>query len=449
MSAPHDALRHREVFGLSWPIMVSMLSYTAMTVVDSIYVGRLGTAELAAIGISTSVIYLGMSFGNGLTSGVRVHVARETGAGRADRAAAFSWHGVWIALAMGLLVATLAPLGPIAFSMMGASADVAPHASGYYAVRTLGAPVYFGFLALTVAFQGRGDTRTPMVATVAANVLNIVLDPVLIFGWGPVPALGIRGAALATVIGMALGIAILVWPARSLLGAPVAPQRSVLAAIWDVGSPIGTQYLLEVGGFTLFAALLAHAGDAHLAAHVIVVRIIMVAFLPCHAIGEAVGVLVGQSLGAGCPSRARDALRLGTVQAVALMVALGVVYVAIPDALTGAFGATEDVRAIARRVLLLYATFQVVDALATVAFGALGGAGDTRFVMRVSVLSSWLLKLPVACVLVVGFDLGALGAWLGIAAEVGVLAVIGRLRVRGTAWLERREPEPSGVTAAA
>jgi multidrug resistance protein, MATE family len=446
MSAPpHLPLRHRDVLGLAWPIVVSMLSVTAMTVVDTIYVGRLGTPELAAIGVSTSVVYLVTAFGSGLLAGARVHVARATGADRVELAGGYAWSGVWLALGMGLLVALTAAVGPVVFPWMGASERVVPLASAYFGARTLGAPVSFVFQALTVGFQGRGDTRTPMVAIVAANAANILLDPLLIFGFGPVPGLGIVGAAVATVIGVALGVAILLVRAPAVLGPCRAPAMSWLRDVWDVGSPLGVSQLLDVASFVVFASLLATTGDAHLAAHVVVVRIIMIAFMPCHAIGEAVGVLVGHSLGAARPERAREALRLGTVQAVSLMVGMGVVYVALPDALIGVFRALPEVHALARSVLLLYASFQVIDAVATVVFGALGGAGDTRFVMRVSVFAAWTVKLPVSLALVLGGDLGVLGAWLGIAAEIGFLAAVGTWRARGSGWLSR--PATQGVPA--
>ncbi len=444
MATIHDRpVAHRDVWSLSWPITVSMLSYTAMTVVDSIYVGRLGTAPLAAIGIAASLIHLGSALGHGLLSGARVAIASDTGARDRDSARSSAWQGVWIALVAGLLMAGLAPLGAWVFPWMGASEEVCALAGSFYHLRALGAPIFFVFFALTVAFQGRGDTRTPMIATVASNLLNIAVDPVLIFGLGPIPALGIDGAALATVAGLALGAVILAVPGRRLLGRVVWPQRAAVRRIWRIGGPLGLQNVLDVGSFVVFASLLATAGDAHLAAHVIVVRIILVAFLPCQAVGEAVGVIVGQSLGARRPLRAREALRLGRLQAVAVMIVVGAVYVAIPGTLTRSFGAAPEVERIAAQILLLYATVQIVDAIATVSFGALTGAGDTRFVMWVSVLSAWLIKLPVAVLLAWGLSLGALGAWLGVAIEIVFLAVIGVLRSRGSTWLALDGGDPT------
>jgi len=427
----------RSVLDLAWPICISMLSYTAMTVADSIFVGRLGTAPLAAIGISTSVVFAGTAFGHGLIGGMRVHVARCTGARRPDAARDYAWQGLWIAAVLGLLCACLAPIGPWVFPRMGASEEVAAYASDYYRIRTLTAPLVFGFVALEAWFQGRGNTRIPMVANVLANGLNIVLDPVLIFGWGPVPALGIEGAAIATGLGWGFGGSILMVAAgRDLWTAPRGPSRAHLWEIWRIGAPTGLQHLLNVLSFGWFVSVLAWTGDAHLAAHVVVVRIAMVSFLPGHAIGEASGVLVGLSLGAKRPDLARQANRSATWLAVVLMVGCAVVFVLAPGPLVSVFGAQPDVAAIARTTLLVAAAIQLVDAIATVALGSLTGAGDTRFVLVLTVATTWGIKVPVATWMVVHAGLGTPGAWIGIAAEVVVVAILAAARVRGSRWLE-------------
>ena len=355
---------HRHVFDLSWPIMVSMLSYTAMTVADSIYVGQLGRTPLAAIGLSTSLIFAGTAFGMGLLSGMRVAVAKTTGAEDHALGRRYAWQGLWIAVTLGVVVSAFAPIGPWAFALMGASAEVNPLASAYFGIRTLAAPLAFVSVALASYFQARGETKITMVAAVSANVLNIAVDPVLIFGLGPIPAMGIHGAALATVLGMALEITILAWVASSRLRAEfVLPRADLLGPIWRVGAPIGLERLLDVGSFVLFAALLARAGEAHLAAHVIVVRIAMVSFLPGYAIAEASGVLVGQSIGAKRPTQAREAHRSATHLSLGLMGLCGVVFVAMPDPLIRIFGADAMVMEIARQVLLLAAFIQLFDAV--------------------------------------------------------------------------------------
>lgn len=438
-SASEGHVRHATVWRLAWPIMVSMLSYSAMSVVDTIFVGQLGTAPLAAIGASACLVHLAFAFPNGLLGGVRVRVAHAVGAATPEAARVAAWQGIWLALILGLVAAACAPLADPGMALLGTTGEVRELGVGFVWVRVLGAPVLLLSTALTAWFQGRGETRVPMVASVLGNLTNIVLDPLLIFGAGPVPALGLVGAALATVLGLALGLGVLAVAAwRPLLRHPRGPARDALSAIWAVGAPQGVRFTLDVGSFTVFAALLAHAGDAHLAAHVVVVRIVLVTFLPCMALGQAAGVLVGQALGASTPSRARQAARLAAVQAVGIMVGMAVVFLAVPDALTGVFGAAPEVAALARQVLVLYACIQVLDALAVTGLGALNGAGDTRFVLVLSVVLAWGVKLPVAATLV-GAGWGVLGAWIGLAAELVCLTSVVWLRLRGDAWLGRLE----------
>jgi MATE family multidrug resistance protein len=428
----------RSVLDLAWPICISMLSYTAMTVADSIFVGRLGTAPLAAIGISAAVIHSVTAFGHGLIGGMRVSVARCTGARRPDEARVYAWQGLWVAAVIGVACMAMAPIGPWIFPMMGATAEVSSLASDYYAIRTLSAPLMFGFVALEAWFQGRGNTRVPMYANVAANALNIALDPILIFGWGPVPAMGMEGAAIATAIAWGFGGSILaIATGRELLAAVSGPSRSHLVQIWRIGAPTGLQHILNVLSFGVFVSLLAFAGDVHLAAHVVAVRIAMVSFLPGYAIGEASGVLVGHALGANKPELARQANRSATILALILMAACGLVFVLLPGPLVGVFGTEPSVASIARTTLLVAAALQIIDAIATVALGSLAGAGDTRFVMVVTVAATWGIQVPVAAAMVLGAGLGAPGAWIGITTEVAVLAVICVARVRGTSWLEQ------------
>lgn len=440
---------HRLLFRLSWPILVTMFSYTTLAVVNSIYVGWLGTADLAAIGIAMSVVYLVQAFGLGLLGGVRILVANRTGADRPSDVRAASWTGLGVALILGLAVASLAPIGPQVFRWLGASDEVVPLASGYYAWRTVAAPISFLFVSLVGAFQGRGDTRTPMVAHLVANGVNLAADPVLIFGWGPVPAFGIDGAGMGCALGLLCGLVFIAVRARSWIGRPTRPDPEQLRALWRVGAPSGMQSQLDVASFVVLAGLLAHAGDAHLAAHVIVVRIVMLSFLPCHALAEATGVLVGQSLGASNPERARQAMWVGVVQAVGVMVAFGVVFLAIPDRLVAVFGAAPEVVAIATPIIGLYALLQVVDGIGVVVFGALTGAGDTRFTMSAALTAAWLVKLPIAAVAVLGLGLGAYGAWLGIAGDILFSVALVVWRIRGSEWLQGHSLLPeAGVVPA-
>ncbi|MCB9685343.1 MAG: MATE family efflux transporter [Alphaproteobacteria bacterium] len=421
---------HRDLLALAWPIIVSNLSTTTLALVNAIWVGRLGTAELGSIGLATTLFYLVTAFPLGLLGAVRTLVAQSVGADREELARRFAWQGLWVALALGALTAAVAPFGHVVFPWLGASPEVVAPASIYNGIRLLASPLTLLLTALVAGAQGRGDTRWPMVASVLANALNFVLDPILVFGLGPIPALGVGGAAVGVAVGTSAAIGVLALASRSDLGPVVRPDTELLRQVWSIGAPQATQWLLDVGSYLAFGSLVAAAGDAHLAAHVVVVRIVMTAVLPGHAIAEAVSVQVGHALGARRAGRALRVVRLGAVQVTAWMAATAVLFALTPDLLVALFGAEPEVVSLVRPVLRLYAVFQVLDGLVMVGFGALSGAGDTGFAMRLSIGSAWLVKLPVAVLLVRGADLGVIGAWGGLAAEITAQVVMLGWRLR-------------------
>lgn len=429
------------VVRLAWPITVSMLSFTTMGLADTLFVSRLGTEPLASVGMAVSTTYLVLAFGMGLMGGAKVAVAQRTGAGDHEAVGRLGWQALWLGLGIGLLVAASVPFSGSFFGLLGAEGPVADMAAEYFAVRALGAPLLFAVLAWKGWFDGQGDTRTPMVANLLANGLNVALDPVFIFGWGPVPAMGVAGAAAATVASMAVAFGFLAWRGLPrLLETSSRLVRELVSEVWRLGSPMGVRQLLGVGAWVVLISVLARVGAVELAAHVMVIRIVSVSFLPGYAISEATSVLVGQSVGAGEPEEARRASRYGLGLGVALMAACAVVFVVVPGPLVAVFGVAPEVEALGRTLLLVAAGFQVFDAVAMVGQGALNGAGDTRFTMRTSVASAWLIQLPVSVTLALPLGLGAVGAWMGLTVEITVLALVTGLRLRGTAWLASAAP---------
>jgi MATE family multidrug resistance protein len=425
----------RRVLGLAWPVMISMLSYSLMSAADAIFVGRLGTVPLAAVGLGVTTTFLFLGLPMGLVRGLRVATAQATGAGREHIVRAYGWQAVWLGLAMGVLVALASVAGPLVFRLLGGSAAVQAEALAYFQVKALAAPVVLLGMALTSWFEGRGDTRTPMRVHVTANLGHIALVAVLVEGAGPIPALGIRGAAWAGVIALtlsSLALLRLAWPTLREISA--RPRRSLLAESARLGLPIGVQRLLDITAWTTLTGVLASVGDAELAAHTLAIRVLMVSFLPGLAIAEATAVLVGQAVGAKEPDVARRACRAGIASALAVMAVGGLAFVLLPDLLMAPFHAGADVVPIARNLLLIAAAFQLVDAVATVLYFALDGAGDTRFTLVSSIVLSWGVKLPVGVVLATVAGLGAVGAWLGLTGELFVLLGVLAWRWRSGRW---------------
>jgi multidrug resistance protein, MATE family len=428
----------RRLTELAWPIMVNMLSMTAMLVTDTIFVSQLGTEALAAIGLATSVMFLIYAFAMGFLRGAKVIVAQRTGAGDEIAVERALWQTLWLAGIMGLVAWSVAPFGSPIMSVFGSSAEVRGFAATYVTIRLLGAPLAFVMTGISCWFEGRGDTRTPMLAALIANGANIALDPLLIFGFGPIPAMGIGGAAVATILGVSLAVIFLVWRLGgrvcfTFVGRGI--DAPLLRAIVRVGAPMALRGLSDVGAWIVFMGFLALVGDAALAAHVMVARIISVSFLPGYAIGEAASVLVGHALGAGVPEGATRAWRSGCWLALAFMSSCGVIFLTMPEWLMAPFEPSEAVAVIGAELLLIGACFQLVDAFTMVTLGVLNGAGDTRFTLVSSMVCSWVLNLPLAWFLIFDAGMGAAGAWSALTLEITALTVIGVWRVRSGRWL--------------
>jgi MATE family multidrug resistance protein len=435
-----DAIGLADVARLAWPITLSMLASTFMGLVDTLFVGRLGTAHLAAVGLAVTVVFLAQAFGMGLVTGLKIVVSHRTGAQDEDAVASLFWQALWISLAVGLATAATVPLWRPMLFVLGGDPEVGTLSYDYFSSRTLGAPLFLMFLGLSGWFHGRGDTRTPMVASMLCNVTNLMLDPLLIFGAGPIPALGVAGAGWATVLGFVPSVLWLLWFGHRVSPVITRPDRTLLSDIWRLGLPTSLRNVLNIGSYVLLSALLAQVGAVDLAAHIIAIRIVSVSFMPGYALGEAAAVWVGQSLGAGAPHRARQAWWAGCQLSVAVMSGWAVVFWTVPTLLVGVFGADPEVTAVAVTLLGVAAMFQTLDAVAMTTMSALNGAGDTRFVMITSVSSMWLVKLPVAWVFAVGLGMGAWGAWIGLTLETLAIAAVVVWRVRGDAWLTSAQP---------
>jgi len=436
----HVGIPH--VLEIAWPIMLSMLSFAAMNFVNALWVGPLGKAHLAAAGIGGVLLYAIHGFGYGVLTGLKISVSQAHGAGEDLYARRLLWHGLRLALWMGLLEILFIPLGGPLLQLLGASDAVSPLAEEYFAMRVIGGVPAFIMTALTQYLQGRGRTVAPMVAMIVANLFNVVLDPMFIYGWGPIPEMGIGGAGLAASISFGFGALYLLWvPRPELTGTPRHFERPLLARIWRLGFPLGGRATLEIASYLIFTGILAAMGDAHLAAHVIVVRTISVSFLPGYAISEAVSVLVGQAIGARRIDLVADIRKAGLKIAVSFMCACGVVFVLFPVPLTAIHGATPDVVEIAVELFVISALFQLFDAFAMTGLGVLNGAGDTRFVLIATVSVAWLAKLPLGYLLAGEVGMGAAGAWWGIVFEVIVLWGVVAWRLRSGGWRRAADAE--------
>ncbi len=424
----------REVIQMAWPLAVSLLSDTLMGVVDTLAMGRIGTVPQAGVGLGATLGYLAVSFGRGLSSGPQAMVAASDGAGDRARLVASGSAGVWLGAAAGAVgTLVLLALDALALDALVGDPEVARATSEYLGVRAFAVPLTLAGMGLLAGLQGIGDTRARMRIAIVGNVANAVLDGVFIFGLGPIPALGARGAALATVLSSAL-MTLLYWRRyRALIGPLIGPPLEVLRRAAEVGVPAGLQGLVNVSAFSVMNVLLARAGPAHLAASQIVLQIASVSFLPGAGIGEAGGVLIGRHLGGRRPTEAGEVLRVSRILAVIVMGMCGLGFALGGRDLAGLFSHDPEVIGLAATLLLFAAGFQILDALAMVHLCALRSVGDTRFSFVLTSVCAWGVTVPLTAILGVRLGWGATAAWLGLTVEIAVLAAITGWRVGGVA----------------
>jgi MATE family multidrug resistance protein len=420
----------RELLRLAWPITVSMLSYSVMTTVDTLFVGRLGASALAGVGLGGVLAFVVVCFGFGCLRSVKVLISQALGAGDRAQVPALLGAGLWAGLVLGAAAAAagvaLAGLLP-GFTASAASGE---HAATYLMIRTLGSPLALLAVALREARYAQSDSRSPMVATLVANVLHIPLGAYFIFSldWG------VAGAAWATLASQALELALLAKVTPGLRRALSSVRRRHLLEIWQLGWPLGVQFLLEVGAFATLVALLARISEVDLAAHQIVLQFVHASFLPALAVGEAASVLVGQAVGANRDRLVRPIARAALWVTILYTGACGVIFATLAPQLVKPFTSAPAVTALAIQLCYIAAAFQVFDGASIVARAVLRGTGDVRFPAVIGVCTAWVCTPPLTYLLGVRLELGAVGGWLALCLEITLGAGVLWWRFQRGAW---------------
>ena len=432
----------REVAVLAYPAVLQSMSDTVMHLVDAVIVGRLGTAELGGVGFGAIWLWTALVFFSGGATGVQTFVAQAQGAGAPRSASDWLWQGVWSILPASCLWLGLLALGLESFlSGLAPAQELVEPAVAYARWRLPGGPAAVASWILVAFFRGLGDTRTPLYAALAANLLNIVLSLGLVAGEFGLPAWGVAGAAVATSVANWMMLLLLLLAAlrpriSNLYGVrPLqGPRLGSMIRFLRTSLPLGGQALLEMSSFALFTTLIAKMGAAEAAANQAMINLLSLSFMQAAGIAIAAGTLVGRYVGA----RNEDAVRRTNASAQILGLLMGAVvallFVAFPDSLLGLFSSSPEVLALGRPLLALGAFFQLVDAVAIIVSGSLRGAGDTRWPFVFQTSAAWFLRLPAVYVVAVWLECGIVGVWgVELVYLMVVLAALS-LRFRSGAW---------------
>jgi MATE family multidrug resistance protein len=410
------------VVTLALPVVLSELGWTAQGIVDTIMVGKLGPAAIGAVALGNAVYFTPVLFCFGLLLGLDTLVSQAYG--RQDHDECHRWlaQGIYLACILTLPLMLLLFAASYGFAPFGIHAEVAVPAASYLRILTWGTLPLVFYGATRRYLQGVGQVRIISVTIVAGNLLNWFANWVLIYGKLGFPALGVNGSALSTLIArifIALALIGAAWRYERKRGHPLfhhwaGPSVARLRQLAGLGLPAGGQVLLEVGAWntvTLFAGKLSAVA---LAAHTIVFNYASLSFMVPLGIGSAAAVSVGHAVGAGDGARARRAGWLALGLGTSFMLLAAVVYWGFPAALIALYTRDPEVMALASKLLLIVAAFQVFDGIQTVTTGALRGLGETRAPMLANLVGYWVLGVPLGLTLCFVLGWGVYGLWIGL-----------------------------------
>lgn len=449
-SALLDLPPARAVLRVAWPMAALGVLRACYFLTDSYWVGRMGPAPLAALGGSAFAWWMIVLACELPATGAHALVARAEGARRTERIAPTLAHAASLGLALAALLAAPAfSARGLYFDLLGFAPGSAEHALGqeYVGASLLGASALAVYAVVGAAFRGLGQTRTALAITAGALVVNAWLDPLLIWGFGPVPALGIAGAAWATAIanavGAAVGLALLA--ARGHRVRPVRPRAGDLWQIVRIGTPVTASGLGFALCYVLLGRVITGFGSEQMGALGVGHRLEGMAYLVCVAFGVGAATMVGQHLGAGDAERARRSASAAARMCVLSMAPLAILLLAFARPLFAAF--TDDPATVEAGVLYLRIQAVVLPlmALEEVYQGSFAGAGDT---LAASIISfAWTAaRIPLAYWLAHALGLGPAGVWIAIAGSTGIKGLLMWRWWRRGRWAqamaetERREP---------
>ncbi len=421
----------REILHLAVPIIASMASATVMGFVDTWMVAMVGTAEVAAAMPAGVIAYTLTALPLGITQCVNTFAAQALGRGSPGEGAAFTWQGIYLSLVVGIACFALWPVAPWFFSLFGHDPDIVVLEVIYFQIRLWGIGLSVAIGALSGFFYGIHRPKVPLVAMVVANIANVILNYILIFGRFGAPALGLAGAALATVLGFALQTALLF---GEFLSQP-CHREFVTRTVWQpawlrmrqllrIGGPAGLHAAIDVLSWgVLIILLVGRFGTEQLAASNIAIQYMTISFMPAFGLAQALTALVGRYIGEGrsdlAVRRVYEALFLSTCY----MVLMSVLYAVFRGPLIAFFNTDPHVIQVGSAILLCAAAFEIFDGMGIVFAGALRGAGDTHWVAGITITLSLCVFAPLSLGSVAFTNLESLGPWLAGTVNVILLGL--------------------------
>ena len=422
---------NRAILLLAIPMVLEMVLESLFAVVDVFWVGRLGADAVATVGLTESLLSLVFAVGLGLSLSTTAMVARRIGEKDPNGAAVAGVQAIVIGLAVSLAIGLPCFFyAPRLLQLMGASPQVIAVGSSYARIALGGSGAILMLFLNNAIFRGAGDAAIAMRLLWVSNIINLVLDPCLIFGWGPFPKLGVTGAALATFTGRSIGVGYQFY--RLLRGSEririlrqhIRINLSVLLRLVRVSLTGILQFAIAHTSWIGLVRIVSIFGSAALAGYTIAIRIVIFVILPSWGLSNAAATLVGQNLGAKQPQRAETSVWRTGFYNMIFLGAIGVIFVVFAEPIVRLFTHDPQVVPLAASCLRIISYGNIGYAYGMVMLQAFNGAGDTITPTIVNFFGFWLLEIPLAWFLAIPMRMQAKGAYFSIVvAEAAIAAV--------------------------
>jgi len=431
----------RAILLLAVPMVLEMAMESLFAVVDIFWVARLGRSAAAAVGLTESIESLVYAVATGISVGTTAMVARRTGEKDHDGAAVAAVQ----ALALGVVVAIAIGLPGMFFArelleLMGADAQTLAAGTAYNRVAQGTTPILLVLFLLNAIFRGAGDAAIAMRVLWVANLINMVLDPCLIYGWGPFPKLGVAGAAVATSIGRGIGVCLQIYTLFhdssrvKIARRHLRLEPEIMARLARVSFTGMIQYIIPTASWTALVRIISVFGSGALAGYTIAIRIVVFSILPSWGMSNAAATLVGQNLGAGQPERAEESAWKTGLYNMVFLGCVGLIFLGFPGGLVGLFSEDAAVRHAGADCLRIMSYGYLFYAYGMVMSQSFNGAGDTATPTWINLGCYWCLQIPLAWLLAFRGGLDERGVFWAIPAAESVLAMVAILLFRQGRW---------------
>lgn len=433
----------KAIFMLSIPMILEMMMESIFAIVDIAYVSQVSVNAVATIGLTESVITLVYAVAIGLSMAATAVVARRIG----EKDVQGAKEAAVQAIALGVLVSAI--VGVIGFiyakeilSLMGAEPDLIAEGFGYTRLLFGGNITILLLFLINAIFRGAGNASIAMWTLVLSNGLNIILDPIFIFGWGPIPEYGVMGAAIATNIGRGtavlfqLAILFFGYGAIQIKFKDMAIRVGVMLNLIKVSLGGIAQFIIGTSSWVFLMRMISEFGSEVLAGYTIAIRVMLFTLMPSWGMSNAAATLVGQNLGARQPERAETSVwKTGKYNAY-FMGVVSIIYLLFAYDIVGWFNENQVVVENGALCLQIIAVGYIFYAYGMVVTQAFNGAGDTGTPTKINLVAFWLFQLPFAYLAAITFKLGAMGVFIAITAAEVLLAIISIVWFKRGYWKE-------------